>query len=59
MNEDIKPQEVFVFIGIFVAMICFLIYGFLFAGVGELDNCWDSYGTEQEAIMNCEGIDEL
>jgi hypothetical protein len=58
MNENVRPQEIFVFIGIFIAMIGFLIYGFLFAGVGKLDNCWDNYTTEREAIMNCEGVNE-
>jgi len=56
MNEDIKPQEIFVFIGLFIAMFGMLIYGFFFAGVGQVENCWDKYANnEVEAILNCEG----
>ena len=55
MNENVTPQEILVFIGIFAVMIATLLYGFFFAGVGKVDNCWDKYSTEQEAIMNCEG----
>jgi hypothetical protein len=58
MNEEIRPQEIFVFIGIFIAMFGFLIYGFFFAGIGKVDNCWDSYATEEQAIINCEGVNK-
>lgn len=55
MNENVTPQEILVFIGIFVVMIGTLLYGFLGLGVGKIENCWDKYSTEQEAISNCEG----
>jgi hypothetical protein len=56
MNENVKLQEILVFIGIFVLMIGTLVYGFLFAGVGKIENCWDKYpNNEVEAILNCEG----
>lgn len=58
MNENIKPAELFIFIGMFIAMIGFLLYGFLAMEVGQMDNCWSNYSTEQEAIMNCEGKNE-
>jgi hypothetical protein len=54
MNEKVKPQEIFVFLGIFVLMIGTLLYGFFFAGVGQVENCWDKWQTENEAIMHCE-----
>jgi hypothetical protein len=55
MNEKITKTDIIVFVSIFLAMIGTLVYGFLFAGVGKVDNCWDNYSTEQEAILNCEG----
>lgn len=58
MNENVTPQEILVFIGIFVVMIGTLLYGFLGLGVGKIENCWDKYSTEQEAILNCEGENE-
>lgn len=58
MNEKVRPAEIFVFIGMFIAMIAFLLYGFFAMEIGQMDNCWDNYSTEQEAIMNCEGKNE-
>ena len=55
MNEKVSVQEILVFIGIFVLMIGSLLYGLLVVGVGKVENCWDKYQTEEEAIMNCEG----
>lgn len=55
MNDKITKTDIIVFVSIFLAMIGTLVYGFLFAGVGKVDNCWDNYSTEQEAILNCEG----
>jgi hypothetical protein len=56
MNENVTPQEILVFIGIFIVMIGTLLYGFLGLGVGKIDNCWDKYpNNEVEAISNCEG----
>ena len=55
MNDKIGGKEILVFAGIIILMLGSLIYGFFFAGVGQIDNCWDKYPTEQEAILNCEG----
>jgi hypothetical protein len=55
MNDKITKTDIIVFVSIFLAMIGTLVYGFLFAGVGKVDNCWDNYATEEEAILNCEG----
>ena len=55
MNDGVTKTDIIVFVSIFLAMIGTLIYGFFFAGAGQVDNCWDKYTTEQEAIMNCEG----
>lgn len=54
MSENVTKKEIVVFAGIIVAMIASLVYGFFFAGVGKVDNCWDNYTTEREAILNCE-----
>ena len=58
MNDKVSKKEVLVFAAIIVAMVGSLVYGFFFAGVGKIDNCWDNYTTEQEAILNCEGVNE-
>jgi hypothetical protein len=58
MNDKVSKREILVFAGIVVAMLGALIYGFFFAGIGQVDNCWDNYSTEYEAIMNCEGEGE-
>ena len=55
MNDKVSKKEILVFAGIIVAMVGSLVYGFFFAGVGQIENCWDKYTTEQEAILNCEG----
>lgn len=55
MNDKMSVKELLVFAGIFVAMIGSLIYGFFVVGVGKVDNCWDKYYTEEQAILNCEG----
>ena len=54
MNDEVSKKEILVFAGVMVAMLAALIYGFFFAGVGKIDNCWDKYTTEREAILNCE-----
>jgi hypothetical protein len=58
MNDKITKKEILVFVGIIVAMVGSLVYGFFFAGVGQIGNCWDNYTTEQEAIMACEGTND-
>jgi len=54
VNENVTKTDIIVFASIFLAMVVTLIYGFFFSGVGKVDNCWDKYSTEQEAILNCE-----
>jgi hypothetical protein len=54
VSENVTKKEIIVFAGIIVAMLGFLIYGFFFAGIGKIDNCWDNYTTEEQAILNCE-----
>jgi hypothetical protein len=58
MNDRITKKEILVFVGIIVAMVGSLVYGFFFTGIGQIDNCWDNYKTEQEAIMACEGTND-
>lgn len=58
MNDKVSAKEILVFAGVIVAMVGTLVYGFFFAGVGQFDNCWDKYQTEEAAIMNCEGENE-
>ena len=58
MSDKVSKKEILVFAGIIVAMVGSLVYGFFFAGVGQIENCWDKYTTEYEAIMNCEGEGE-
>ena len=55
MNEKITKTDIIVFASIVLAMIGTLVYGFLAGGIGKVDNCWDNYATEEEAILNCEG----
>lgn len=55
MNDKVSKKEILVFAAIIVAMVGSLVYGFFFAGVGKIDNCWDKYDTEEAAILNCEG----
>ncbi len=56
MNDGVTKTDIIVFASIFLAMIGTLVYGFLFTGVGKVENCWDKYSNnEVEAILNCEG----
>ncbi len=54
MNENVTKKEILIFAVIMVAMLGTLIYGFFFVGAGKMDNCWDQYQTEEQAILNCE-----
>jgi hypothetical protein len=58
MNDKASKLEVAMAIVIFVVMIAFILWGFLGLKVGRTDNCWDSYATEEQAIINCEGVGE-
>jgi hypothetical protein len=54
MNENVTKKEIIVFLAIMLAMFGTLIYGFFFVGAGKMDNCWDQFQTEEQAILNCE-----
>jgi len=58
MNENVTKKQVLVFAVVVVAMLGALIYGFFILEAGQIDNCWSKYSTEQEAILNCEGVNE-
>jgi hypothetical protein len=58
MNDKITKKEILVFAGIFAVMIGMLLYGFFALEIGQIENCWDNYTTEQEAIMACEEPNE-
>lgn len=55
MNDKGTKKEILVFAAIFAVMIGMLLYGFFALEIGQIENCWDNYKTEQEAIMACEG----
>ena len=57
MSENITKKEMLVFAVVVIAMLVTLIYGFFVLEAGQMDNCWSKYSTEQEAILNCEGIE--
>lgn len=46
-----------IFIGIAFIISLVIGYGLLKDGQKK-ENCWDNYTTEQEAILNCEGVNE-
>jgi hypothetical protein len=56
MNDKVSKKEILVFVGIIVAMLAFLLYGFLAIGIGQVDNCWEQYQNagEETAIQMCE-----
>ena len=53
MNKNRLKLEVGIAVVIFIAVLSFIISGFM--GLG---NCWDRYTTEQQAITNCEGVNK-
>jgi hypothetical protein len=60
MNDTIKLtcKELLVIGGILISMVGSLVYGYFLLKEGQKKNCWDMYSTEQEAILNCEGVNE-
>jgi ABC-type proline/glycine betaine transport system permease subunit len=59
VNEDKASKLEVVLAGaIFIVMIAFILYGFLGLKIGRIDNCWDNYTTEEQAIINCEGVNK-
>ena len=65
MNEKVSKKEILVFVGIIVAMLGSLVYGFFVVGVGKLPeptptplSCWDKYKDTYlgEKVMEiCDG----
>ena len=58
MEDKASKLEVAMAIMVFVAMMAFILWGFLGLKVGRTDNCWNSYATEEQAIINCEGVNK-
>lgn len=58
MTDKLTLKELAVIIAIVVSMLGSLIYGFFLLKEDQNQNCWDKYSTEQEAIQNCEGVNE-
>lgn len=61
MSETVHIKKSHV-VGIAVLAVAFIFslvigYGLLKDGQKK-ENCWDNYTTEQEAILNCEGVNE-
>jgi len=53
----VKKTLVFWLSVLVLAFIVSLVYGYVLLKEGQKkDNCWDNYTTEQEAILNCEGV---
>ena len=67
MNEKVTKKEILVFVGIIIAMIGSLLYGFFVVGVGKLPeptptplSCWDKYKDTylgEELMGICDGTD--
>jgi hypothetical protein len=67
MNEKVTKKEIVVFVGIIVAMLGSLVYGFFVVGVGKLPeptptplSCWDKYKDTylgEELMGICDGTD--
>jgi hypothetical protein len=65
MNDKMSKKEILVFVGIFIAMLGSLVYGFFVVGVGKLPeptptslSCWDKYKDTYlgEKVMEiCDG----
>jgi len=55
MNEKRLKLEVIIAGAIFIAIIIFVISELAGLNLGA-ENCWDNYNTEEQAIINCEGV---
>lgn len=55
---EVSRRDIVVFALIVTVMLGSLVYGFLALKKNEPVNCWDQYQTENEAILNCEGVDQ-
>jgi hypothetical protein len=56
MNEEQSKLGVIFAIATFAIIIAFLVVSFI--GIVDKENCWDNYKTEQQAIINCEGVNK-
>lgn len=56
MNEKISKVGLVFPVAIFVVVIAFIVSGFVGLMSPESESCWDKYATEQQAIINCEGV---
>jgi hypothetical protein len=57
MNEKRLKLELMIAGAIFIAIIVFIISEFVGLNLGA-ENCWDNYSTEEQAIINCEGVNK-
>ena len=57
MNEKRLKLELVIAGAIFIAVIVFIISEFAGLNLGT-ENCWDKYSTEEQAIINCEGVNK-
>ncbi len=55
MNDNLTKKQIILIWATFIVMMGSLIYGFVVLEVGQINNCWSKYDTEQLAILNCEG----
>lgn len=56
MNQRESKLEVAFAGAMFIAVIAFVISGFLGLEFKQSENCWNKYETEEQAIINCEGV---
>jgi len=54
MKDKITTKEIIAIVGIILAMLGFLIYGYFLIKEDKPKSCWDLYATENEAILHCE-----
>lgn len=58
MTDKLNLKEISLIVAILIAMFGSLGYGYFLLKDHQTENCWDKYSTEQEAIQNCEGVNE-
>jgi hypothetical protein len=54
----IKKSHIFGIVVLSLLFVWFCVYGYFLIKEDQQENCWDKYQTEQEAILNCEGVNE-
>ena len=55
---EVSKRDIVVFALVVAVMLGSLAYGFFMLKKDEPVNCWDQYATENEAILNCEGVNQ-